>query len=292
MKLIFLCIFLIVSQSSYCQTKSILSEIEINPQASHQFINLMILDLIELPNKIYNDREFLEDLIVINENLKGQPPEAIKTFMLSELYKILFNFEQSKLVDVDNIYISSSNLDLAEEKLRNNSKLLTKFSNFLMSDMIENFAPFKKDNYINNYLNTALDQSKVDPSKKKKIMLLNKHVGPWIIIFNQFSSKQFKFFGQGYIKHYFKTIKHLSKFFKFQKFTTVEIDIFRSKDGTISDLIAKLDEQKANQVIKEEPQENKVDTAKKDVENITVEPADAADGKIDEIIKNLDQKKP
>ena len=275
------------SITTFAQDKnSPLKEILVNSESGHQFIQLMISHLAEYPSENYSNHQILEDIIEINKNLKGYPANTVKSFLLTELYKVIFNFEKSELIDSKNVYISNTNLTFAKAKVKKHSQILSKFSYFLITDMMDNYNPYKENNFINNYLNTSTKKFK-DPKKEKRIKLLNKHVGPWIIIFNRMTSQKFNLMTSGYIKNYLKVIKRLSRFFKLQDRNSNSIEVFTTKSGTIEELLVKYQEQKAAA-----NEEQKTDQSpEKDVENIKLLPGEGANPKIEQIIKSLDQKK-
>lgn len=262
-----------------------LDQINVNSNSSVLVLKYMISHLEEYPMREYPSEELLSDLILINKNLKGIGSEDTKAFLLSELYKVLFDFDRSDLIDARNIYISGANLKGAQDKFDKNQKVLTSFTKFIVLDMLENFDPFLADNYINNYLNTS-DPKFNQPEKKKKLDLLNKHVGPWIMLYTRYDSKKFNQLCSKYVRNYFKTIAHLSKFFSYQNLGENSEPIFSVKEGSLEDVMNKLKQHQAAQTDTAEAPED----PKEAVENLTVEPADGAADKIDQIIKKIDQK--
>ena len=285
MKNIFFTILIFFTIPIYAKEKSILTEIQINSKSSLQISKLMLNHLAVYPTKDYTETNILKDFVKINQNLKGIGAKSVKSFLFSELYKVFFNFDQNDLIDSKNIHISGANLKAVQVKLNEHKEVLTPFAVFIINDMLKNYEQFQKDNYINNYLNTS-DIKYDKPILKKRIKLLNRHVGPWLMLFTRHDSKKFNQLCSKYIKNYFKTISYLSKYFHFQKINEEGLDIFSHKSLPLAEIIQKLE---ANEIIPNDaPQEKS--SPQKDIKNITVDPGAGAAPKIDEIINKLDQK--
>lgn len=264
-----------------------LSQIEINSKASLEVFKLMLGHLNQYPAEKYTAKEILVDFIKMNENLRGVKAKSTKSFLFSELYKTFFNFDQNDLIDAKNIHISGANIKVIETKLEKYKELLTPFATYLVQDMLKNYEEFQQDNYINNYLNTS-DNKYDKPLLKKKIETLNKHVGPWLMLFSRYDSKKFNAICSKYIKNYFQTIAYLSRYFMFQKLSNEGEDIFAHPKMSLSKFL----ETANNPIQKSEEDEGKDSKSpEEDIKGLTVDPGDGAAPKIKEIIENLDQKK-
>ena len=281
MKMLILFLFISsISLNTFAQAK--LAQIEVNSKSSLEIFKLMFSHLDLYPPQKYTPEMIKEDFRKINNNLRGIAPKSAQSFLFSELYKTFFNFDQSDLVDANNIYISGANIKVINDKLTKYRDLLTPFSSFLIKDMLKNYQQFEKDNYINNYLNTS-DIKYDKPALKKKINKLNKHVGPWLMLFSRYDSKNFNKICTKYIRNYLQTITYLSQYFKYQKLSQDGVDIFLlSIDKTQSQPAPKS---------KDEGSTKSSNSPKDDVKSLRVEPGEGAAPKIEEIIENLDQKK-
>lgn len=281
MKAIVLTFLFLFTKTGYAQSTK---QIEVNAATSVQVLKFMISHLEEYPLNHYPAEDLVKNLIQINTNLKGLADSDTRAFLRSELFKVLFDFDQSDLIDAKNIYISGAHINAAKNKYKKNEKLLTKFSKYIVLDMLENFSPYLEDNYINNYLNSSNPKYN-QPEKFKEINLLNKHVGPWIMLYTRYDSKKFNQLCSKYVKNYFTTVAHLSRFFQFQKLSQTGTDIFTMPDSSLDELLNKL-----NRPTSEESSEEDQEDPKKAVEKLTLEPGEGASEKIDQIIEKLDQK--
>lgn len=133
-----------------------------------------------------------EDLLnaasVINEDVKVIPRPNALFLIKSEIYKGLLG---SSLLPKDKgVLVNAAFLSGIEKKLDENRKNYTPFSSWVMLSILEEISPYRRDGFLDKYL----DLKSSDVKERAKALKLKKLVGytsPWLAKFNNATAEEF-----------------------------------------------------------------------------------------------------
>ncbi|MBD65194.1 MAG: hypothetical protein CME62_08305 [Halobacteriovoraceae bacterium] len=278
MKRVFL-LCVLVMNPFYLQA-SVMGQIKVNPKISAILQQAMINHLDQVDLTLAQKENTITHLQTINENLKFVDQANIQAFLFSEFFKSFHQFANSPEHQVK-AYISNSNLIAAKEKLNQYKSLYTDFAKFHIQDQIKNFEPLVKDNVLNNYKNIT-KREQIKEEQRERIQLLNKHVGPWIMQFMRLKSEQFNAMCTQHILRYFENMANVSRFFKKSIPTQTENILFILPDQSTLETLT----EPAPTASKEEAL---IQNSPKDVEDLEVEPSEAAGEEINKLMDKVDK---
>ena len=162
------------------------------------------------PGRSYQQVEEL--LSKINSNLESSPSAHVKSFFMTQMFKSFFepkNYSDLKSISTQ---VSTSILKSFEEKTKKNKLLFSEFTQFFLLEILLSYKPYTDDNFLNTYTNTNLNPE--NRERKRKLMILNGHQGPWISKFLQVSPDEFSVYLSDYIFNYFQDLAEYSKIIK------------------------------------------------------------------------------
>jgi hypothetical protein len=259
-----------------------LSTIQVSNIGVPVFISPMLKHLKKYPTNSHDSDSVVSYLLQVNDHLAAYPPSSSKSFMMSELYKSFFSEIRSKDLEGNHTHISVSNLTLVKAKLDKNKLIYSEFSQFFMIEALLSYRKYSKDNYLNNYLNRS--NKKFDlPEKRKKLIRLNKFLGPWIMQFLRLSPERFNFFISDFIGDYLFNIGKLSKIIKYNNISTIS-------QGAGMPYFKIIREKPESTSVK--PTQPRRTGPKDEIKSLKNDPNTAASEKIDELMNKIDKNKP
>lgn len=217
-----------------------------------------------LPDLSSSDKNYLTAL---NENLAAYPPASTKSLFLSQFYKSFYQPWKIKELKSLQTQISRQDLIAAQEKLKKNNLITSKFTEFFL---VEIFLTFTE---------------KLDEKNKDKSNVVNKFLSPWIHGYLTMSPPRFKKLilktSQIYLKNLVKTSQIIS--FNIKSTTSGAPLLFTNlesiNEGSTEPTSSAKDDENTNEKPKVSPQEV--------VAPLKVDTEDSASKEIDKLIENI-----
>lgn len=127
-------------------------------------------------------KRFIVATELINKELSRTPNTNIMFLFKSEIYKGVLNNQYMKHNSL--LQASTSILESTRHKLKKHHIVYTDFSKWIINSLLEDFRPFLKKNFINQYQNVKRSNS-VGMIRAKRLQKIMKYLSPWLSAFDK-----------------------------------------------------------------------------------------------------------
>lgn len=263
----------------YAQSeKTVLKSIEINkarvPVEASLVLEHLKQSLFEAPKR----RSLYNTLLNLNQNLSSVEDLSCLFFIKSEFYKYFLDNPELRVIET--FQISSSHILSIQDKLKKNKQLYSELSAFIIEKTIEDFSPYIKDDFLNNYL--ALQESK-DFLKVQKLKKVLKYLGGWVKIIETSSPEKLDLFLNKLSLGFLENIRLKSEYFKKSARDNISYTSFLGLDA--DKINAELD---SKEILAPKPQSTDQFVEELDPKDLDETQSEQTSEKIDELIEKIE----
>ncbi len=268
--------------------QDVIKQIEIDAKFEVSEIRSIFKHWEAFPPNEKQSKEIVLILEQINSLQQILGVEKTKNLLQVEFYK--YFLDNPILNAQTSLQVTPALLSNLKIKLKRNSILYTTFAKGIFEKSITEFAPYLKDNYLNNYLSYKSTQGDIVRGNKLKRSL--KYLAPWLTIAYQKTPEEFNQQLTLFTYQYFKRLEQIINIYK--------IHLPKKDNKNFSPWFMGITPTLKTKMLKEKKQIKKDDgirtieerkkesqKAKDFIKDIDVEDLDPAREKIDEMIKSM-----